>query len=215
MVQSNSFPNIGYIIGDVPRELFNNIREECEIVNRARYDLSLKEEVMYPGLTSKGVTKHYYMKKHIQGLKNFILDMCNVYIQEYPGYISGMKPLTNDVPFFMAEPWVNIQEKSEFLPNHIHEGVFSYVIWVKIPYDINEEVIKNCDSTTKFEFSYNNILGNLCQFKIAIDSSYEGKIMMFPSLLTHCVYPFYTSNENRISISGNVKLDTLKYAEVK
>jgi len=31
---------------------------------------------------------------------------------------------------------------------------------------------------------------------------------MFPSLLAHCVYPFYTSDDYRISISGNIKFDS-------
>ena len=31
-----------------------------------------------------------------------------------------------------------------------------------------------------------------------------GKIIFFPSKLNHCVYPFYTSDDTRISISGNI-----------
>ena len=39
-----------------------------------------------------------------------------------------------------------------------------------------------------------------------VDNEYEGKIMMFPSSLVHCVYPFYTSDDYRISLSGNIWL---------
>jgi len=32
-------------------------------------------------------------------------------------------------------------------------------------------------------------------------------MVFFPSQLQHVVYPFYSSNKERISISGNVMLD--------
>ena len=34
----------------------------------------------------------------------------------------------------------------------------------------------------------------------------EGTILLFPSLLNHIVSPFYSSNEKRISVSGNIKM---------
>ena len=33
--------------------------------------------------------------------------------------------------------------------------------------------------------------------------------MMFPARLQHCVYPFTTVDDCRISISGNVSFDTI------
>ena len=36
----------------------------------------------------------------------------------------------------------------------------------------------------------------------------ENTILFFPALLNHTVYPFYLSDEERISISGNICLDT-------
>jgi inosine/xanthosine triphosphate pyrophosphatase family protein len=42
------------------------------------------------------------------------------------------------------------------------------------------------------------------------DKTFEGKIAFFPSKLSHCVYPFYSSDDVRISISGNIKLDSKK-----
>ena len=40
-------------------------------------------------------------------------------------------------------------------------------------------------------------------------------MLFFPSKLNHVVYPFYTSNKNRISISGNVALDPQKIIDKK
>ena len=35
----------------------------------------------------------------------------------------------------------------------------------------------------------------------------EGTMLLFPSNLTHSVFPFYKSDEDRISISGNICLN--------
>jgi len=45
--------------------------------------------------------------------------------------------------------------------------------------------------------TYNNVL-------VEVDKSWEGTIIMFPAFLHHMVHPFYTSDEYRISISGNL-----------
>ena len=39
-----------------------------------------------------------------------------------------------------------------------------------------------------------------------IDKNFEGYMVVFPSLLGHSVNPFYSTDEFRISISGNVSV---------
>ena len=58
-----------------------------------------------------------------------------------------------------------------------------------------------------FNFHYTNILGELVCCPIHADKSMENFIMMFPAKLNHSVSPFYTSNEFRISVSGNFVVD--------
>ena len=41
-----------------------------------------------------------------------------------------------------------------------------------------------------------------------MDKEVEGKMVLFPSSLKHCVYPFFECDETRISISGNIHLRT-------
>lgn len=108
--------------------------------------------------------------------------------------------------------WVNFQQKGEFNPLHNHTGLYSFVLWYKIPYYINIEEkagpgrkSKN-QLSGKFQFHYTNILGNITGAALAIDKKWEGQILLFPSLLSHSVYPFYSSNDYRISISGNLFL---------
>jgi dolichol kinase len=39
---------------------------------------------------------------------------------------------------------------------------------------------------------------------VFVDKSMEGTVTMFPSSMIHCVYPFRTSDGERISIAGNI-----------
>jgi hypothetical protein len=53
-------------------------------------------------------------------------------------------------------------------------------------------------------------MGRIVQNRIEVDKSWEGTMIMFPSSLHHMVHPFYTSDEYRISISGNLIVSSKK-----
>jgi len=107
--------------------------------------------------------------------------------------------------------WVNFQKKHEFNPTHTHTGIYSFVVWMRIPYRLTDEesyfpAIKDtAQKTSKFTFHYSNILGMNSAFSLPVDQDWEGKMLFFPAALTHGVYPFYTSDEYRISVAGNLK----------
>ena len=113
--------------------------------------------------------------------------------------------------------WVNFQNKHEFNPVHNHGGVFSFVIWMKIPTDYREQrqipFVKNSNSpqASDFQFSYSDILGQHQVLNVEMDKTREGWMVVFPAQLKHQVYPFYNSDETRISISGNLSLDSHKH----
>ena len=128
--------------------------------------------------------------------------------------ISSKIPTNKAHSLFLKDLWVNYQRKNEFNPIHLHTGVYSFVVWLKIPTDSNEENQKkialdsSCPSIGVFEFVYTNILGGIEQQKYYLNKNYEGTMIFFPSDLRHQVYPFYDSDELRISISGNILLDS-------
>jgi hypothetical protein len=108
--------------------------------------------------------------------------------------------------------WVNFQQKGEFNPLHNHTGLYSFVLWYKVPYYENIEATASPGRRSKnnlagkFEFQYTNILGNITGIQIPVDKQWEGQMLLFPSLLNHQVYPFFSSNDYRISVSGNLFL---------
>ena len=44
-----------------------------------------------------------------------------------------------NLPYYMREWWVNYQYQNEFNPQHDHTGVYSFVIWLKIPTEYDEQ----------------------------------------------------------------------------
>ena len=108
--------------------------------------------------------------------------------------------------------WVNYQYKTEFNPLHDHIGVYSFVIWMKIPYTWTEQIKlpqfkdikKNEIKAGNFEFEYTNSLGDVLTNSFKLSPKFEGNMVFFPASLRHCVYPFYEIEEPRISISGNL-----------
>lgn len=199
--------NFGYVKGNLPKQLFESLTHECLIAEKERYSPTGKANEMISGLTGNGVPKHYFVEQNKESLNNFILDfLINEYEPAY-NYIKEFKMLTESVPIISHEPWINIQEKNEFIPNHQHDGIVSYVIYIKIPYDVYEETSKG-DNASCFQFTYVSTVGSIRTSTIRIDKTWEGTIMMFPAKLQHCVYPFYKSDGRRISISGNVSFDT-------
>ena len=55
-----------------------------------------------------------------------------------------------------------------------------------------------------FEFEYSDSVGGLRTHTYQLNPEYEGSMVFFPASLIHCVYPFYETDEPRISIAGNL-----------
>jgi len=152
-------------------------------------------------------------------LKQFILDLSsnfnyqdnllnNGYLEDYYGLFYENKP-----DIVVGENiWFNFQKKGEFLPQHTHDGIYSYNIWLKIPYNIEDEYSKNPkhsgNTISSFQFTYLSIDGKFKFHNIQLTEEDEGTIIMFPAKLPHLVYPFYSTDKTRISIAGNILYDT-------
>ena len=125
--------------------------------------------------------------------------------------------LTKNCEISISSTWVNFQKKYEFNPPHYHTGVLSWIIFVNIPYDLEEEnkvfpKIGGDSSTSRLSFLTLNPheVGCINHVRLNVDKSYEGKIVVFPSTQQHQVFPFYTSDDYRITVSGNVFFDVDK-----
>ena len=145
--------------------------------------------------------------------KNTLDSLCNTYAESFNNVGDNLLTL-NTHPYFLHTMWVNYQKQTEFNPIHTHKGVYSFVIWMKIPTEYNEQkenpIAKNTnlDVISNFSFNYRDTIGDLRYYNYEMSKKMEGIMLFFPSKLAHSVYPFYNCSENRISISGNICIDT-------
>ena len=146
---------------------------------------------------------------------NTLSPMCIKYKQEF-GNLGAKIPVNQTHPYYLRSFWVNYQKQNEFNPAHDHTGVYSFVIWMKIPTKHDEQnknpisLKANSQVISAFQFRHLNILGETRTWTYKMNPKMEGTMLFFPSKLTHEVFPFFNCDEDRISISGNITLNTTK-----
>ena len=121
------------------------------------------------------------------------------------------KTKTEMIPF-LNDWWVNFQHEGDYTPIHNHGGIFSFVIWIKIPtHWKDQKLLPRCvnsvsSTVSNFQFLYIDHIGKIVTHTYYMSPDIEGTMLFFPAKLNHTVYPFYNCKEERISISGNISL---------
>jgi hypothetical protein len=201
-----NFHNLGYYLADLPRDIFAEINKEVRSIQN---DFENSDPANY--MLAGHLEKEFVLKECNASVEKVVLHALKDYDSTF-NYIQSFDCLDQNIPIGLSNLWVNFQKKGEFNPLHGHSGIMSFVIWSKVPYTIDDERKTSPgkdsieDLSGCFQFTYSDILGNLHTHTIPVDNSYEGKILMFPNKLLHTVYPFYSSDDYRISISGNISL---------
>jgi len=200
-------PNVGIVRSTIPADLMDKIRSSVvEIMeNFDEYEPWNKN---LAGQIRREFSYNYYQEE----LKEIILKMCQFHYEKYDYSQHSITGKSGKVTwkYEVEKVWINFQSKYEFNPMHTHNGILSFVVWVDIPYFLNFEHAAspgNKSRTQKsglFDFAYTDILGTIRTMAVPADKLYEGEIIVFPSKLNHTVYPFYSSDKFRVSISGNI-----------
>jgi len=123
--------------------------------------------------------------------------------------------VTKNIPpqiFELRNMWVNYQKQNEFNPPHTHNGLFTFVVFMKIPTRWEEQhALPICKTSTTpsasdFMFNLGSPAGNgqVVSISIALNPEDEGRMVFFPAWLSHQVFPFYGTEKERITLSGNV-----------
>ena len=154
-----------------------------------------------------------------------LFPLCNLYDNRVPDttkHLLDVSPAVDENEksihalkhsLFLERFWANYQYKHEFNPTHNHSGAFSFVIWMKIPYDSEEQrkekfldgMDENAKRAGNFYFEFVNMFGTITETVYQMNPNMEGTMLFFPSKLRHGVHPFYSCDEKRVSISGNLK----------
>jgi hypothetical protein len=159
-------------------------------------------------------------KKYLANImKQACLDFLNYSIKKHRAYawnklVAGQKMIDGkkiEKPtlknIHLTQSWIVSQYAGDYNPWHKHSGNFSGVVYLKLPKDMNKEIMEDYQdhypSNGLIEFMY----GESCDFRS--DSlkfnPKVGKFFLFPSYLKHFVYPFHVKGERR-SMSFNAHM---------
>ena len=191
--------NYGWIEHKLSEQEFDHVKSCIDIPSESRISLAgnIKESILL-------------QDKDNWFFNNTIVPLIQTYTQEF-GNLGNNIPLNQHHPYCMSDWWVNYQKQHEFNPLHFHTGIFSFVIWIKIPIDWeeqNKDNPSNMPSKSSFKFVYTDNLGEIRYYDYNLDAKAEGVMLFFPSKLNQIVYPFYNCEEERVSVSGNIGVDT-------
>ena len=167
--------------------------------------------------TLAGNIQHEYsLTKSLEKLEKLLFPYFNIFNREC-NLLKSVAYATHSVPINLGSSWVNFQKKTEFNPVHNHRGIISFVIYLDVPYSIEDEkqsissINSNNNVPAHFSFFYTNSMGTIRSQDIPVDKTFRNGLLMFPAQMHHCVYPFYTSDEYRVSVSGNFTLNTANF----
>lgn len=136
-------------------------------------------------------------------LHQHLSNMCDG-VEKVTGYEFG----NFDINQCMVDAlWVNIQKANEYNPPHLHDGMWSFVLYTKNDVSYEEALDNHFDRQKgqslggSLELRYGEM--NWMNFAQYQHYPQVGDIIMFPSWLQHCVHSFYKEGAERISIAGN------------
>tara|TARA_R100001244_G_scaffold50780_1_gene44414 strand:- start:1570 stop:2214 length:645 start_codon:yes stop_codon:yes gene_type:complete len=201
-IKPGVFPNLGYLEIKLPSKVLKFLDDAIK---------NKQEKKHNPNLAGN-IGSSYLIPDKNDWFFNRVISPCILNYNKIFGS-SEQKYLTKNCKYILHSMWVNYQQKYQFNPIHAHTGIFSFVIWYKIPSSLEEEKNlsfskhSNSPSTSCFEFVYCNTMGRAATKGFPLSSKDEGTMLFFPSTFMHQVYPFYTSDKDRISIAGNVLVD--------
>ena len=202
------FSNLGYLSTVLTDEQMYPI---CDSITKIQSDFKSAQNYNYK--LAGNITHEYGVDKCFSYVEELLSPMAINYLNQFK-FTSKQIP---SIPGKNPKPklltlWANFQRKGEFNPHHIHFGLLSFVIWVKVPYLIEDEcaLIEGVNPIEKrpgnFTFTYTNAIGEILPCDFPVDRTWENKMIIFPAQLPHLVYPFQSSDEFRISLSGNFEI---------
>lgn len=199
---------VGFLECIVPDKVMQALKLEIDQMVDTNFTNADKHNYELAG----AIEKEYKLKECVPVVESFASMMVNDYWAKFNSDNKNFKHALMKNNQGTPDLWVNFQKKHEYNPLHTHGGLLSFVIWYQVPYDIEEERklpfyqnLNDC-SAGEFCFAYPDPYnaGGVSTHKIVVDKSKEGHMIIFPASLRHQVYPFYTSDDYRISVSGNL-----------
>jgi len=112
--------------------------------------------------------------------------------------------------------WCRVSQDGDYQSIHDHQGIFTFVVWLKIPFEGEDERHVQAGfrpEASDFVLCYPDTCGQYQKRNWVLGKGAEGKMLFFPSDINHIVYPHYTTTEYRVALAGDIVFDSLAPTE--
>jgi len=211
-VEVNHFPNLGYLRFNFSELDLEPVKKEIFLIKE-----NFNNAIKYNEELAGQIKNEYLLKSSMEHIENLMLPLIKIYDEQFNSFVSIAVNNYGDInkpkKIILDKVWVNFQKKYEFNPIHSHKGILSFVIWLEIPFLMEDELmlspgrLSNGNIAGHFNFHYINSIGEIRGSAIPADKSFEKNVILFPSSMKHSVAPFYSSDDYRISVAGNFVID--------
>ena len=190
-------PSIGQT--SIPEDLINKINNYIDELIKDE-ERAKKQDV--GKILAGNVTQEFDLDRQFSvkcGWTEFLSKECAIWVKHATG-----KKMTK---FNLIGSWVVRQFQNEYNPIHFHGGHVSGVGYLKVPKSLGGTFQENKRNNNNGEI---HLIHGSRQF--LSDAVFKikpkvGNFYYFPNYLLHTVYPFYSENEERRSISFNATID--------
>ncbi len=196
-MQSVQFPNLGYVRSTV---------EPGQITQLLHWVDSIDEDTAKMDHSHVGVVEREYEITD-QSAKEELSNILGPMVQQY---CTDMHFSVEQRPMGLTTAWCNLQQSGEYFAAHTHNGVFSFALWLEVPFTQADERAwreargKSGRETASFQFHYTDALGRITPNVLEVDRSWEREIVVFPGEMMHSVTPYYSTDARRVVVSGNI-----------
>ena len=198
--------------------LWMDVRLGKNIMNTLWDNINTSKRTEEENANSKlagNISESWFIKDKDNWLMENVLKECCDYMffkESWTNYYNVRVSKAVDPPVYVLdEYWVNYQKQTEFNPPHMHSGMWSFVIFMKIPTHYKEQhalpisANSNAPCVSDFQFWPPNMnTTSRTEANYALSAKDEGRMLFFPAWLVHQVFPFYGTEEERVTVSGNI-----------
>jgi len=177
--------------------LWNDTAEQTIINNKITLQQTIKSEFIQD-------KDNWFYENVLKELIEYL------YYKDWNNYYNVHVAKSVSPPVFeLKELWVNYQKQHEFNPPHNHGGLYSFVVFMKIPIHWKKQHSlpwlkgSNDNQVSNFQFLWGHEDGSVQTINFPLCPEDEGRMLLFPAWMHHQVYPFYECEGERITISGN------------
>ena len=151
-----------------------------------------------------GIIKEEYSFINKEQFVPYISQVLGVYDQAFQKHKNVYYKPEDRPQYLLSAMWVNYMKKNEFNPPHDHGDELSFVIFLDVPEQLQQEqkdYIGNSGGPGSLGFLYGE--GNRQAITYQAIHPKNRDMFIFPAWVKHYVAPFY-SDVTRISVAGNI-----------